>query len=216
MNPKRVVIVGGGAAGFFAAIAAAELGAAVTVLEKTSRFLEKVRISGGGRCNVTHACFDTREFATRYPRGERALLGPFQKFSARDTVAWFESHGVKLKTEADGRMFPITDSSQTIVDCLKDAAQKAGVNFQLNCAVESAIKNPDGRFDLTLASGEKIICDRLLLATGGCRVAAAGQLAVNLGHTLETPVPSLFTFQIESPWLRELAGVSAVAEVSVP
>ena len=216
MSSRKIIVVGGGAAGFFAAIAAAEHGADVAVLEKTSRFLEKVRISGGGRCNVTHACFEPREFASRYPRGGRALLSPFQKFSARDTVAWFESHGVKLKTEADGRMFPITDSSQTIVDCLKDAAQKAGVNFQLNCAVESTIKNPDGRFELTLASGEKIICDRLLLATGGCRVAAAGQLAVNLGHTLETPVPSLFTFQIESPWLRELAGVSAIAEVFIP
>src|SRR5215475_3309511 len=101
MNTKRVVIVGGGAAGFFAAIAAAEQGAEVTVLEKTSRFLDKVRISGGGRCNVTHACFEPREFATRYPRGRYELLSPFQKFSARDTVSWFESRGVKLKTEDD-------------------------------------------------------------------------------------------------------------------
>ena len=118
-------MVGGGAAGFFAAIAAAEAGADVTLLEKTARFLDKVRISGGGRCNVTHACFEPREFATRYPRGGRALLSPFQKFSARDTVAWFEARGVKLKTEADGRMFPVTDSSQTIVNCLFDAARKS-------------------------------------------------------------------------------------------
>ncbi len=111
-------MVGGGAAGFFAAIAAAEAGADVTVLEKTARFLDKVRISGGGRCNVTHACFEPREFAARYPRGGRALLSPFSKFSARDTVAWFAARGVKLKTESDGRMFPVTDSSQTIVDCL--------------------------------------------------------------------------------------------------
>ncbi len=152
MSSKRVIIVGGGAAGFFAAIAAAELGADVTVLEKTSRFLEKVRISGGGRCNVTHACFDDREFAARYPRGERALLGPFQKFSARDTVAWFESRGVKLKTEDDGRMFPVTDSSETIVNCLMDAAQKAGVRFRLNCTVESAVKLPDGKFEIAIAS----------------------------------------------------------------
>jgi len=126
MNPKRVVIVGGGAAGFFAAIAAAEQGAVVTILEKTSRCLDKVRISGGGRCNVTHAGFEPRDFAARYPRGGSALLGPFQKFSARDTMAWFEARGVKLKTESDGRMFPATDSSQTIVDCLMTAAQKAG------------------------------------------------------------------------------------------
>ncbi|HEX4350888.1 MAG TPA: NAD(P)/FAD-dependent oxidoreductase [Verrucomicrobiae bacterium] len=221
MNSKRVVIVGGGAAGFFAAIAAAEPGANVTVLEKTSRFLEKVRISGGGRCNVTHAAFEPREFATRYPRGERALLGPLHKFSARDTVAWFESRGVKLKTEGDGRMFPVTDSSETIVNCLMDAAQKAGVRFRLNCTVESVVKLADGTFEIAVATKsdaprEKIVCNRLLLATGGCRAAAAGQLAVALGHTLEPPVPSLFTFQIESPWLRELAGVSSVAEVSVP
>ena len=191
----------------------------MTILEKTSRVLEKVRISGGGRCNVTHDCFEPREFATRYPRGERALLSPFQKFSARDTVAWFEARGVKLKTERDGRMFPTTDSSETIVHCLMDAAEKAGVKFRLNCAVESVAKLPDGTFELTLAgaAGEKIACDKLLLATGGCRAAVAGQLATSLGHSLVAPVPSLFTFQIEVPWLRSLAGVSLeAAEVSVP
>lgn len=251
-------MVGGGAAGFFAAIVAAEQGANVTILEKSSRALDKVRISGGGRCNVTHACFDPREFATRYPRGGKALLGPFQTFSARDTVTWFEARGVKLKTEPDGRMFPVTDSSQTIVDCLMNAAQQAGVTLRLNCGVESVAKLPDGRFELLLATkfspsppleeraggrrpfsnaaqtphpnplpvgrgegenlaGEKLSCDRLLLATGGCRAAAAGQLAASFGHTIEPPVPSLFTFQIESPWLRSLAGVSLeLAEVSVP
>jgi hypothetical protein len=240
MNSRRIVVAGGGAAGFFAAIAAAEAGADVAILEKTARFLDKVRISGGGRCNVTHACFEPRELALRYPRGGRALLSPFQKFSAADTVAWFEARGVKLRTEADGRMFPVTDSSQTIVDCLMNAALKAGVKLRLNCAVESVVKNADGEFELALAAerrapsrpvpkpdqflagtvpgvpGEKILCDRLLLATGGCRAAAAGQLAVSLGHTLEPPVPSLFTFQVESPWLRLLAGVAVAAEVSVP
>ena len=233
-------MVGGGAAGFFAAIAAAEAGADVTVLEKTARFLDKVRISGGGRCNVTHACFEPREFAARYPRGGQALLSPFSKFSARDTVAWFAARGVQLKTESDGRMFPVTDLSQTIVNCLLSAAEKAGVKLRLNCAVESVVKNAAGKFELTLAAerrspdrqvssvpeqagqetgapGEKIFCDKLLLATGGCRAAAAGQLAVSLGHTLAPPVPSLFTFQIESPWLHSLAGVSLeLAEVSVP
>jgi predicted Rossmann fold flavoprotein len=217
MSSGRIVIVGGGAAGFFAAIAAAESGADVTILEKTSRFLDKVRISGGGRCNVTHACFDTWEFAARYPRGEKNLLAPFQKFSAGDTVAWFESRGVKLKTESDNRMFPVTDSSQTIVDCLINAAQKAGVSFRLNCAVESVTKLTDGKFELKLYDGEKISCDKLLLATGGCRAAAAGQLAVSLGHKLEPPVPSLFTFHIATPWLRELAGISVGSvEASVP
>jgi hypothetical protein len=221
VSGNQIIVVGGGAAGFFAAIAAAEQGAQVLLLEKAARFLDKVRISGGGRCNVTHALFDPREFAARYPRGGRALLGPFQQFSARDTVAWFESRGVKLKTEADGRMFPITDSSQTVVDCLYDAAMKAGVQFRLNCAVES-IAHDAGGFAITLAPvspspAEVIRCDKLLLATGGCRAVAAGRLAVALGHTLEPPVPSLFTFQIQSPWLTSLAGVSLeIAEVAVP
>jgi predicted Rossmann fold flavoprotein len=217
VSSRQIIIVGGGAAGFFAAITAAERGASVRLLEKTSRFLDKVRISGGGRCNVTHSLFESRDFATRYPRGERALLGPFKQFSAQDTVAWFEARGVKLKTEADGRMFPVTDSSQTVVDCLCQAAEQAGVHSRLGCPVEAVTKNADGRFELTLAGGERISGDKLLLATGGCRAAAAGHLAVALGHQLEPPVPSLFTFQIASPWLRSLAGVSLEsAEISVP
>jgi len=217
VSSRKIIVAGGGAAGFFAAIAAAEAGADVAILEKSARVLDKVRISGGGRCNVTHACFEPREFAARYPRGGKALLSPLQKFSARDTVAWFEARGVKLKTEADGRMFPVTDSSRTIMDCLLNAAERAGVKIRLNCGVDSAAKNGEGQFELALSTAEKMSCDKLLLATGGCRAAAAGQLAVSLGHTLEPPVPSLFTFQIASPWLRSLAGVSLkLAEVSVP
>ena len=251
MSSQRVIVVGGGAAGFFAAITCAEAApdAEVTVLERGPQFLAKVRISGGGRCNVTHACFDERELTARYPRGGRALLAPFKNFQARNTVAWFESRGVKLKTEADGRMFPVSDSSGTIVDCLMNAARAAGVKLRLNCGVESVANNADGGFEVVLAMerrshvgvhasachpnklklelqqagsetgapGETLVCDRLLLATGGCRAAAAGQLAVSLGHTLEPPVPSLFTFRTESPWLRPLAGISVGAvEVSVP
>jgi len=245
MSSRRVIVVGGGAAGFFAAITCAEAApdAEVTVLERGTQFLSKVRISGDGRCNVTHACFDARELTARYPRGGQALLAPFKNFQASDTVAWFESRGVKLKTEADGRMFPVSDSSQTIVDCLMNAARAAGVKLRLNCGVESVVKNADGRFVLTLGragsplpavvtrandgaqgtarptkrSGETPVCDRLLLATGGCRAAVAGQLAVSLGHTLEPPVPSLFTFHIATPWLRALAGISiGSVEVSVP
>src|SRR6187455_2712774 len=117
MSSRRVVIVGGGAAGFFAAIACAEAApqSEITLLERGPQFLTKVRISGGGRCNVTHACFDAREFSARYPRGERPLIGLLQRFQARDTIEWFESRGVKLKTESDGRMFPTTNSSQTII-----------------------------------------------------------------------------------------------------
>ena len=179
--------------------------------------------------------------AARYPRGGRALLSPFKNFQARDTVAWFESRGVKLKTESDGRMFPVNDSSQTIMDCLTNAAKAAGVKLRLNCGVESISRNGQGGFEVVLATErrsptrreckispehagsetgapiETLVCDRLLLATGGCRAAAAGQLAVSLGHTLEPPVPSLFTFHIESPWLRSLAGISVEpVEVSVP
>jgi predicted Rossmann fold flavoprotein len=219
MNPERIVIVGGGAAGFFAALACAESrsGAEILILEKTSQFLSKVKISGGGRCNVTHACFDARELTTRFPRGERALISPFKQFQASDTFAWFEQHGVKLKTESDGRMFPVTDSSQTIIDCLLNAANKAGVKLKTNCGVEHIAKKPEGGFELMLSSGETMACDKLLLATGGCRTPALGQLAVSLGHSLEPPVPSLFTFHIATPWLRELAGVSVeTVEASVP
>ena len=218
MNSRRVVIIGGGAAGFFAAITCAELlpGADICILEKTSQFLSKVKISGGGRCNVTHSCFDTRELAARFPRGERALIAPFKQFQASDTVAWFAARGVKLKTEEDGRMFPATDSSQTIIDCLLDAARTAGVKLETNCGVDSVTRESGG-FELVLSNGETMACDKLLVATGGCRTPALGGLAVSLGHSLEAPVPSLFTFHIEEPWLRELAGVSVEnAEASVP
>jgi predicted flavoprotein YhiN len=255
MNSRRIVIAGGGAAGFFAAITCAEAApdAEVIILEKGAQFLSKVKISGGGRCNVTHACFDVRELTARYPRGERALLAPFKRFQACDTVAWFESRGVKLKTEDDGRMFPVSDSSQTIIDCLMNAAKAAGVKLRLNAGVERMVKLPDGGFEVELerrtpvrpegfagvqasacsdgtlkrelqragsetgAPNKKISCDHLLLATGGCRAVAAGQLAVSLGHKLEPPVPSLFTFHIATPWLRGLAGVSVeLAGASVP
>jgi predicted Rossmann fold flavoprotein len=219
MNPGRNVIVGGGAAGFFAAIACAEADprAEVLVIEKTSQFLAKVRISGGGRCNVTHHCFDALDFVRAYPRGQRELIGPFQRFQARDIVAWFAGRGVELKAESDGRMFPVTDSSQTIVDCLLHSARAAGVKFRSNCGVESAARRSPCGFELTLSGGEQVACDRLLLATGGCRTPALASTAVALGHTLEPPVPSLFTFQIASPLLADLAGLAVdPVEVSVP
>lgn len=218
MNSRRIVIVGGGAAGFFAAITCAEAapGMEVIVLERGPQFLAKVKISGGGRCNVTHACFDAREFAARFPRGGRALIAPFLQFQASDTVAWFATRGVTLKSERDGRMFPTTDSSQTIMDCLLDAARRAGVQLKTDCGAERVSPNPGGGFELALADGARLTCDTLLLATGGCRTPALGQLAVSLGHALESPVPSLFTFHVAVPWLRELAGISVESvEVSV-
>lgn len=253
MNSRRVIVVGGGAAGFFAAITCAEAapGTEVILLEKGPQFLSKVRISGGGRCNVTHACIDAKELAARFPRGGQALIGPFQRFQARDTVEWFESRGVKLKTEEDGRMFPVTDSSQTIIDCLLNAARKAGVKLVTGRGVEevriasgpsatasefeaarrgarsrpphpSPLPLGEGEsraagFELELSNGEILQCNCLLLATGGCRTPAMGRLAESLGHSLEPPVPSLFTFHIEVPWLRDLAGVSVESvEAAVP
>ena len=210
MAKKQIAIIGGGAAGFFAAIACARAKPAneVSIYERGSEFLTKVRISGGGRCNVTHACFDPREMSERYPRGARALISPLHQFSPGDTVAWFEERGVKLKTEADGRMFPVTDSSQTIIDCLVDEAKAAGVRLFERKAVERARRcGPEG-FELSLAEGEIISCDRLLLATGGSRSPSGAQMAKSLGHTIAPPVPSLFSFHVAAQWLRLLPGIS--------
>jgi len=219
MSQRHVVVAGGGAAGMLAAIVCAEAApeATITVLERSSQFLSKVRISGGGRCNVTHACFEAAELCRHYPRGGTALRGPFEVFQARDTIAWFESRGVPLKTEADGRMFPVSNSSQTIIECLLRSARKAGVELMANRGLERVDRPAEGGFTLALTGGETIHCRLLMLATGGCRGAATGQLAQSLGHTLEAPVPSLFTFHIAVPWLRELAGISVEAvEVSIP
>ena len=140
MGREQIVIAGGGAAGFFAAIACARANreCEVSIFERSSQFLSKVRISGGGRCNVTHALFDQRMFTTRFPRGERELISPLHRFSASDTVAWFEARGVRLKTEEDGRMFPVTDSSQTIIDCLVAEAKAAGVRLFTRKGIEAA------------------------------------------------------------------------------
>lgn len=229
----RVVIVGGGAAGFFAAIACAEgLGprGRVTILEATAHPLAKVRISGGGRCNATHACFEPRELVKRYPRGGRELLGAFHRFQPRDTVAWFAERGVELKTEADGRMFPVSDDSATIVECLHAAANKAGVALVTAKGVRKAeaiggsappAKSSDaatlehGRdaratqgFWLTLTDESTLRCERLLLATGGNRSSVGWEIARALGHTIVPPVPSLFTFHIDDKRLEGLSGVS--------
>lgn len=202
----------------FAAITCAEAARhkEITVLEKGPQLLAKVRISGGGRCNVTHGCFEVRDFSSRYPRGERELIGPFNRFQARDTVEWFEKRGVKLKTEADGRVFPVTDRSATIIDCLCAAARASGVKMFTNRGVVGVRKEGD-RFRVTTSDGQTLECDRLLMATGGTRTPALGKLAESLGHQLEPPVPSLFTFHIEAPWVRELAGVSVPdVEARVP
>lgn len=202
-------MIGGGAAGFFGAIACADANphAQVTLLEASRQPLAKVRISGGGRCNVTHACFEAERLVQNYPRGGKALLGAFTRFQAQDTVAWFAARGVQLKTEADGRMFPITDSSETIVDCLMNAAKAAGVELRVGTSVVAVKQQTETTgFEIVLKSGEIIKCDRLLLATGSS--LAGYKIAQELGHQIEPPVPSLFTFNIPDPQLRALAGIS--------
>jgi predicted Rossmann fold flavoprotein len=211
--PEKIAIIGGGAAGFFAAITCAEANSAkeVSIYERGPEFLTKVRISGGGRCNVTHACFEPRPMSDRYPRGDRALISPLHRFSARDAIDWFEKRGVRLKTEEDGRIFPVTDSSQTVIDCLTNAAEAAGVRLFTRKGVDTITRQANG-FELNFASGGTAVCDRLLLATGGTRSTSGAQLAESLGHHLLPAVPSLFSFHIANPWLRSLPGVS-VADV---
>jgi predicted Rossmann fold flavoprotein len=229
----QIAIVGGGAAGFFAAITCAEslgahlrqkptspltcaeaLGARghVTILEAAPKPLAKVRISGGGRCNVTNARTDPRDLVAHYPRGGRELLGPFHRFGPRETVAWFESRGVPLVTQPDLCLFPASDDSATVVDCLLGAARSAGVTLRTGCAVQR-ISNDGSRFVLALSTGETLAADRVLLATGG---AKGLDLAASLGHRIEPPVPSLFTFRVADPRCAALAGIvvpEAVATV---
>jgi predicted Rossmann fold flavoprotein len=211
-----LIVVGGGAAGFFSAITCAEnSGKSVLILEKTSQLLQKVKISGGGRCNVTHHCFEPRELSRNYPRGEKSLIGPFHRFGAADTVDWFTSRGVTLKTEADGRMFPATDSSQTIIDTLLDAAAAAGVTIHTSEGVTSIVKSEDN-FELATDTGNSYTAASVLIATGGTRLTAGAKLAASLGHQLQPPTPSLFTFKIKDPRLDELLGLSvSPAEVSI-
>lgn len=217
MPGREIAIVGGGPAGFFAAITCAEHSndVAVTVFEKTANFLSKVRISGGGRCNVTHHCFDPAELIRHYPRGGRELLGPFHRFQPADTIEWFQRRGVPLKTESDGRVFPTSDSSASIVDCLLRSALDANVRLRSNSPVERIELRNDGTFLLHLDGAKQFTAACVLIATGGCRTIALGHLATDLGHSLEAPVPSLFSFHLDAPWMRELAGLSTAAKVAV-
>ncbi len=216
MDGKRIVIAGGGAAGFFGAIACAEKSsdARVVILEKSPELLAKVTISGGGRCNVTNACFDPKILASRYPRGGRELIGAFHRWQPRDTVEWFESRGVKLKTEDDGRMFPATDKSSSIVTCLIHEAEKAGVEIRKSCGVAAAARKSDDGFRLALTDRETLDCDCLLIATGGNQNSIGHEIAASLGHEITPLVPSLFTFNIKDRRLEGLPGIS-VANAAV-
>lgn len=204
MKSPSVVVIGGGAAGFFAAITAAEKGATVTLLEQGRGGLAKVKVSGGGRCNVTHACFDPKQLVQHYPRGGRELLGPFHHFQPRDTMAWFQQRGVDLKVEADGRVFPVSDQSQTIIDALLNAAQKAGVRLHTGVASLELDQDADG---FRAKQGEALwTADRLLIATGSGERGYSW--ARQFGHSLVPRVPSLFTLAISDPRLKGLAGVA--------
>lgn len=218
-----IVVIGGGAAGFFAAIhaALANRKAKVIILEKTTKLLAKVRISGGGRCNVTHQCFSINEMSKKYPRGEKQMKQLLHSFMTTDTIEWFESRGVKLKAESDGRMFPITDDSQTIVDCLMRESQKLGIEIRLNCDVLQivpclGVTPSQTTFELQLRGQEKIICHKVIVATGGSPKESGLAWLKELGHEVETPVPSLFTFNIPNNPIVKLMGLSVpTAKVKV-
>ncbi len=210
-NPSQVIVIGGGAAGFFAAITCAQTYPHIQVmlLEAGKYPLAKVKISGGGRCNVTHACFDPVQLVQYYPRGSKALRGAFSRFQPQDTVAWYADRGVKLKTEPDGRMFPTTDDSETIVNCLSAAATAAGVKIWTGTAVAEIIPQQPSGWAVNLKSGQSLTADRVLLATGSN--PSAYKWAQELGHPILTPVPSLFTFNIPDRRLKDLPGVSVKA-----
>lgn len=203
-----MAIVGGGAAGFFAAIKCAEDNPQnqVTLFEKNATVLNKVLISGGGRCNVTHACYTPKLLADHYPRGGKALLGPFSRFQPKDTVHWFESRGVKLKTESDGRIFPTTDNSETISYVLEASAKKAGVNVMTNVKNILIRRTSPSVFHLRCDPNQNFDFDRLLLATGSAKFGI--NCAIDLGHGIEPQVPSLFTFCIRDKNLTALSGIS--------
>lgn len=206
---KRLIVIGGGAAGFFCAINAARMNPQlkVTLLEKSGKLLSKVKVSGGGRCNVTHACFDLVEMSKKYPRGGNFVKKTFHQFFTTDTIEWFKERGILLKEEKDGRMFPVTDSSQTIVDCLLDEVNKYGVEVVLNAEVKNVINQEKG-FNIKLPDSRLLTCDYLCIASGGYPKSSMFQWLTELGHTIEEPVPSLFTFNMPDHPIRELMGVS--------
>ncbi len=208
-----ILVIGGGAAGFFAAlnIAEADPGLKIAILERGKEVLTKVRISGGGRCNVTHACFDPGELVKYYPRGEKELRGPFHTFAAGDTIEWFEKRGVELKIEDDGRMFPVTDSSQTIIDCFLKTAEKLKIQVLTGQSVQSIYKSAEKwKID---TQHDNFSCSKLIMATGSN--PKIWDLLKGLGHRIIEPLPSLFTFNIKDTRIKALPGVSAMATVRV-
>ncbi|EMY79469.1 flavoprotein family protein [Leptospira weilii serovar Ranarum str. ICFT] len=203
----KIAVIGGGAAGFFGAIQIASEGnCEVTLLEKGKQFLSKVKVSGGGRCNVTHHCLDPEILSKNYPRGEKELRWAFETFGPKDTIRWYEERGVLLKTEADGRMFPVTDSSETILQTLFQEAKKTGVKLKTETEIHSVTPTTDFKFRIKLKTGETLEYNKILFATGSGRKAWNWLQA--LGHTISDPVPSLFTFKIVDPRLENLSGLT--------
>ena len=206
---KQLIIIGGGAAGFFCAVNAARLDPSlkVTIIEKSNKLLSKVKVSGGGRCNVTHACFDIAEMSKRYPRGQHFVKKAFHQFFTTDTINWFEERGVKLKSEDDGRMFPISDSSQTIIECLLKEANKYGVKILMNKEVKS-LSMVNGQWLIKLSDSQFLSSDYVCIASGGYPKSSMFDWLKELGHTIEEPVPSLFTFNLPKHPITKLMGVS--------
>ncbi len=214
---QQLVVIGGGAAGFFCAINAARLNPAlkVTIVEKSNKVLSKVKVSGGGRCNVTHDCIEIGELIKRYPRGQNFLKKAFHWFSTKDTIQWFSERGVTLKIEADGRMFPVTNTSQTIIDCLLKEATKYGVVIKLGFDVTSiellsevSVEHSTSVMELKATNSKSITCNYLCIASGGYPKAIQFEWLKKIGHTIESPVPSLFTFNIPNHSITQLMGVS--------
>ena len=208
---QKIAIVGGGAAGFFCAINAADLAVKnnlnieVHIFESSNQYLKKVRISGGGRCNVTHNLFEVRPFTENYPRGSRELLSPFQKFQAKDTIEWFKKEGVEIVAESDGRMFPETNTSETIIDCYLQKAEKLNVKLHPKSPIKK-IEKKDQQIELFFKEGDSFIADSVLIATGSAE--AGYRLAESLGHTITERAPSLFSFKIKDSLLNDLSGLS--------
>ena len=209
MNKKKLVVIGGGAAGFFCAINAAAFNhdLEIIIIEKTTKLLSKVKVSGGGRCNVTHSCFSIAEMIKSYPRGEHFLKKAFHQFFTTDTINWFGKRGVQLKTEADGRMFPVSNCSQTIIDCLMKEVNKAGIKILMNREVKK-LSMVNGEWSIEFAKDEIINADFVCVASGGYSKSAQFTWLKNLGHSIEEPVPSLFTFNIPNNPIKNLMGIS--------
>ena len=210
MSKKKLVVIGGGAAGFFCAVNAAQMDTSleVVIIEKTSKLLSKVKVSGGGRCNVTHACFSIADMIKKYPRGASFLKKAFHDFFTTDTIEWFKKRHVELKTEPDGRMFPVSNTSQSIIDCLMNEVNRYDVGILMNRdAKQLTIDN--GQWKIVFANDEVIHADYVCIASGGYPKSVQFEWLKNIGHTIEEPVPSLFTFNMPGNSVTELMGITA-------